>query len=124
LFLALPENTKLDKVNTFRHVAKTCCDFPTRSRWHHEGKQVFWVNPISHASLVDTISTRSPADRPFWIIQDLMEIQQAWYWPGMHKEVKSYCKSCHMCLTVNPSQNIKPAPMDKMDVVSHFGARA
>jgi hypothetical protein len=59
----------------------------------------------------------------FGSFKTLWNLQQAWYWPGMHEEVKSYCQSCQMCLTVNPSPNIKPAPMDKMDVVSRFGAR-
>lgn len=34
------------------------------------------------------------------------------FWPGLKKDVASYCRSCHVCQKIGkPNQNIPPAPL-------------
>ena len=39
-------------------------------------------------------------------------ILQHFYWPGIHKEVTEFCKTCHVCQMVGkPTQPVKVAPL-------------
>ena len=45
-------------------------------------------------------------------------ILQYFYWPGICRDVSTYCKQCHVCqVSGKPNQVIKPAPLQPIPVV-------
>ena len=41
------------------------------------------------------------------------------FWPRMKRDVSGYIKTCHTCqMTGKPNQNIKPAPLSPIPVIS------
>ena len=64
---------------------------------------------LAHESLVaGHFSHRKTAEKVF----------QNFFWPGATADIQRYCRSCYICQKVTPKGKIKPAPLDKMPVIS------
>ena len=45
-------------------------------------------------------------------------ILRHFYWPGLKKEVRHFCKTCHICQLIGkPNQKIPPAPLYPIPVL-------
>ena len=53
----------------------------------------------------------------------LARIKQHWWWPTMHLDVKTHCRGCHVCATVNLPHKLTRMPLLKMEEANRFNDR-
>jgi len=50
-------------------------------------------------------------------------LQLAWYWPNMRQDIIDYCRSCHICQSVNNPHSKRPVAMRGLPPVTRFNER-
>ena len=66
------------------------------------------VMEVAHVSMLEGhLDTKKTEDR----------IQTNFYWPGMHQDVTSFCRSCDVCQKTVTKRSIPHAPLGEMSLI-------
>ena len=84
-------------------------DVPADEEWK-EVHQI--VVPSSYRSDILSLAHESPLAGHLGVHKTQEKILSHFYWPGLHKDVADFCRSCHACQIVGkPNQKIPSAPL-------------
>ena len=59
----------------------------------------------------------------FSSLKTFQRVRTSWYWPNMRAEIDHYCRSCHVCNTVNRAPNTFPTPLEPLPPIFKFNQR-
>ena len=76
------------------------------------------VIPTSYRSDILQLAHDSPFAGHLGVNKTYQRILQYFYWPGLKRDVATYCKSCHTCQLIGkPNQTIPVAPLHPIPVL-------
>ena len=86
----------------------------------HEWKVIYQiVLPTKHRSDVLSLAHETPMAGHLGVNKTYRKILNHFYWPGVRKDVKQFCRTCHTCQLVGkPNQKPPPAPLKPIPVTT------
>ena len=86
----------------------------------HEWKVMYQVVlPRVYRSNVLNLAHETPMAGNLGVNKTYRKILNRFYWPGLRKDVKNYCRTCHTCQLVGkPNQKPPPAPLKPIPVTN------
>lgn len=70
------------------------------------------VVPVPYRMTILNLAHDNPLAGHLGVTKTFDRILRHFFWPGLKKDVASYCKSCHICQVAGkPNQTIPPAPL-------------
>ena len=75
-----------------------------------------------HKTILEIAHDNALSGHLGWV-KTLARIQEAWFWPGMQNDVKTYCTQCHICLSVNQTSSKHPLPLEPLEPATRFNER-
>ena len=91
---------------------------PPEAPASHDWKVVYQVViPQKHRHDILSIAHESPMAGHLGIKKTYQKVLNHFYWPGMQKDVKDFCRTCHTCQVIGkPNQKPPAAPLKPIPV--------
>ncbi|XP_068227409.1 uncharacterized protein [Palaemon carinicauda] len=71
------------------------------------------VVPPNYRPSILHLAHQNPFSGHFGVNKTFCKLTKHFYWPGIHSDVKEFCKTCHVCQMIGkPNQKLSKAPLE------------
>ncbi|XP_064087252.1 uncharacterized protein LOC135201883 [Macrobrachium nipponense] len=71
------------------------------------------VVPPNYRPSILHLAHQNPFSGHFGVNKTFYKLTKHFYWPGIHSDVKAFCKTCHVCQMIGkPNQKLTKAPLE------------